>query len=72
MKFKIEQKDINKPLKLLYNMKTIIKGCNIRELDETNTKLYINNKKYKYQSFFIFEKEGIYDIQLIIGINTKS
>ena len=56
MKFKIEQKDVDKPVKMMYNMKNVIKGCDIRVLNETNTELYINNKRSKYKSYFIPEK----------------
>ena len=72
MRFKIEQQDVNKPVKILYNMKNVIPGCNLRELTDKNTKLYIGNKKTKYQSYFIPEKEGIYDIELKINIRLKS
>jgi len=34
------------------------------ELNESNTELFINNKKYKYQQSFKPEKEGIYQIKL--------
>ena len=37
---------------------------NLKELNELNTELYINNKKYKYKKYFIPEKEGIYSILL--------
>ena len=72
MRFKIEQKDVNKPIKILYNMKYVIQGCNIRELNDKNTELYIDNKRTKYQSYFTPEKEGIYDIKLKISIKLKS
>ena len=36
----------------------------IKELNESNTELYINNKKYKYEKYFIPEKEGDYNILL--------
>jgi surface protein len=69
MKFKFEQKDVNQPVKILYNMKNVIEGCNIRELNEKNTELYINNKRTKYKSYFIPEKEGEYKIELRFNIN---
>ena len=42
---------------------------NLKELNELNTKLYINNKNYKYQKYIIPEDEGIYDIKLKFNIN---
>ena len=72
MKIKIGKEDVNKPTKILYNLKRVIKDCNLKELNESNTELYINNKKYKYKSYFTPEKEGIYDIQLNINILMKN
>ena len=34
----------------------------LKELDETNTEIYISGKKVKFQRYFIPEKEGIYSI----------
>ena len=42
---------------------------NLKELNEFNTDLYINNHKYKYQKYFIPEKEGKYNIKLKFSIN---
>ena len=36
--------------------------------NQTNTELYINNKKYKYEKYFIPEKEGEYNILLKFNI----
>ena len=36
----------------------------LKELNESNTELYINNKIFKYKKYFIPEKEGVYDITL--------
>ena len=44
---------------------------NLKELNEDNTELYINNKKYKFTKYFIPEKEGKYKIKLIFKINIK-
>ena len=68
MKIKIEKNDVNKPTKILYNINGIISECDLRELNETNTELYINGKKHKYKSYFVPDKEGIYDIQINIKI----
>ena len=39
------------------------------ELNDSNCKLYINDKEYKYQKFFSFSKIGTYKIKLVININ---
>ena len=72
MKIVIEKFDVNKPTKMLYNIKEKIPDCDVKELNEENTELYINGKRYKYKSYFTPEKEGIYKIQLIIKILMKS
>ena len=72
MKINIEKNDVNKPTKILYNLKSVVEGCDLNELNESNTELYINNKKYKYKSYFIPEKEGIYNIQLNINVLMKN
>ena len=36
----------------------------LKELNESNTELYINNKKYKYNKYFIPDDEGEYHILL--------
>ena len=36
----------------------------LKELNESNVELYINNKKYKYEKYFIPDKEGLYNILL--------
>ena len=43
----------------------------LKELNESNVELYIDNKKYKYQKYFIPEKEGIYEIKLKFNILIK-
>ena len=40
----------------------------LKELNESNTELYINNKNYKYEKYFIPEKEGVYHILLKFNI----
>ena len=44
----------------LYNINEEIEGCDLKELNEINSELYINNKKYRYKTYIIPEKEGIY------------
>ena len=43
----------------------------LKELNESNVELYINNKKYKYQKYFKPEKEGDYEILLKFNILMK-
>ena len=40
----------------------------LKELNELNTELYINDKKYKYEKYFIPDKEGEYNILLKFNI----
>ena len=54
-----------------YGLKEIREKHNhdfLKELNELNTELYINNKKYKYEKYFIPEKEGDYHILLKFNI----
>ena len=46
MKLKIEKDDVNKPTKILYNIDSQRKDCDLKELNELNTELFINEKKY--------------------------
>ena len=72
IKLKIEKDDVNKLTKILYNINSQRDDCDLKELNESNTELFINEKKYDYKSFFIPEKEGIYEIQLNIKILMKN
>ena len=38
------------------------------ELNEYNTELFINEKKYKYKKFFKFSEKGIYNIKIKLNI----
>jgi len=44
---------------------------NLKELNESNTELYIDNKKVEYKKYFKPEKEGIYEIILKFNISIK-
>ena len=44
---------------------------NLKELNESNTELYINDIKYKYKKYFKPDKEGIYIIKLKFNIYIK-
>jgi len=43
----------------------------LKELNEVNTELYINNIKYKYKKYFKPKKEGIYNIIIKLNIQIK-
>ena len=43
----------------------------LKELNESEVELYINDKKYKYEKFFIPDKEGEYNILLKLKILMK-
>ena len=58
----------------LYLMTQSFKNCKLsqdysKRLNEFNTKLFINNKSYKYSKYFIPEKEGEYKINLKFNVN---
>ncbi len=44
---------------------------NLKELNESNTDLYINNKKVEYKKYFRPENKGIYEIILKFNISIK-
>ena len=62
---KIEKGDVNKEIYFLDNTDQFkIPHDNLKELNPNNTELFINNKKLKYQKFFIPLTEDIYKIKL--------
>ena len=71
----IKKDEINKKIYFLdnnnYNKNNLFSSHHnhLKELNEFNTELYINNKKYIYQKFFIPKKEGDHNIKLIFYIN---
>ena len=66
----VEEEDINKEIYFLDNINFIdekkVKHChdNLKELNESNTELYINNNKCKFKKYFKPENEGEYEIKL--------
>ena len=71
------EKDINKKIYFLDNG-SFEKGedkedshNNLKELNENNTKIYINNIEYKYCKYFKPEKVGLYEIRIEINIPIK-
>jgi len=72
LKLKIGQKDINERI---YFLSCVLFEDNIDEyhifnqLNESNTDLFIDGKKYTFQKYFRFENEGIYSIKIKIKKN---
>ena len=73
MTLKIEKKDIKKDIYFLDNTngnykiegKSVsLKHDNLKELNESNVELFINNNKLKFKKYFNPDKDGIYEIQL--------
>jgi serine/threonine protein kinase len=66
----INEDDIGKKIYFLDNPEYIDeytikdKHDHLKEMNEENTELYINNFKYKFKKYFIPEKEGLYTIKI--------
>jgi len=78
VKVKIRKKDINKEVYFLDNTNfsdwfTKKRHFHdfLKELNETNTKVYINDKEIPYKKYFIPKEEGIYDIKIVFNIKIK-
>ena len=78
LKIKIFQKEITKKVYFLDNTNftdwvTKKKHYHdfLTELNESNTKVYINNEEEKYKKYFIPKESGIYDIKLVFNIKMK-
>ena len=69
----VDEDNINKNIYFLDNTYKDGKPYHgyLKELNESNTKLYINKKEYKYNKYFIPKKEGIYSIVLKFTILMK-
>jgi len=74
----INKNDINKDIYFLDNTNNFIDNKNmkhyhdkLKELNELNTELFINDKKYKYKKYFNPDKIGIYIIKLKFNIYIK-
>ena len=85
LKIKIEKKDINKDIYIIYgaNFSTILENGKYSSyssrdfnkndiVNNSNTELFINNKKYEFYNYFRASKEGIYDVQLKFLFTFKS
>ena len=72
---KINKDDINKDIYFLdntngtYDDRLEHYNDNLKVLNESNTELYINDKKSKYKKYFKPDKEGIYIIKLKFNYN---
>ena len=69
LELKIEKKDINKDIYFLDNTPN---HGNLKELNESNVKVYINDEKYEFQKYFKPQKEGIYTIKLKFQIEIEN
>ena len=68
----IKENDINKDIYFLDNYKDISdKKEHLCELNELNTKLYIDSKEYSYKKYFKFWKGGKYDIKIKLNKKLK-
>ena len=72
---KVEEEDINKKIYFLDNTDYVDKETNqkhshynLKELNEKNVKIYIDEKEYKYSKFFKPKGEGIYKIKIKFDI----
>ena len=72
IKVNIDPKNINQKIYFINDSDVGMNGKKIiRELNENNTELYINEKKYKYTNYFIPKEKGIYNIKLKLSIKLK-
>ena len=78
LKLKVFSKDINKKVYFLDNTNYISWSTKIKhyhdylkELNESNTKVYINNKEIKYSKYFTPKEKGIYDIKIVFNVKMK-
>ena len=71
LKIKIDENDLNKEIYFLDNTdifdENLVKHYHdfLKELDEKNVDLFINDEKHKFQKFYSFDKKGDYSIKLI-------
>ena len=65
----IDKSEINKEIYFMDNYDNY--HNNLKELNDTNTELYINNIKYKYNKYFAPKNGGKYNIKIKININIK-
>ena len=68
LEIKINKEDINKKVYFLDNTK---EHNYLKELNVSNTELYIDNKKCEFKKYFIPDKEGIYEIKIKLKCTIK-
>ncbi len=73
---KIDKEDINKKVYFFDNgnednLPENYNRDNLKELNELNTELNINNNNYEYKKYFIPDKEGDYKINIKLNIDLK-
>ena len=61
IEMKINKEDINKNIYFLDNS---VFNSYLNELNDSNTEIFINEKKFKYEKYFVPEKEGIYRVNI--------
>ena len=66
---KVGKDDINNNIYFLDNYKDEKGNRHLKELNESNTEIYIDNNKYDFNKYFIPEDEGDYDIKIKFNIN---
>ena len=71
LRIEINKFNINNNISILGYLKPGLDRQILRELNESNTEIYINDKKYKFCRFFKFPKEGIYHIKLKFNVNIR-
>lgn len=70
LELKIEKDDLNKEVYFLDNTdifdENLVKHFHdyLKELNDSNVELFIDEKKIKYQKFYTFEKTGTYSVKL--------
>lgn len=72
LELKVNKEDINYPVYFLDNVEDENHFHSyLKELNETNAKIFNNGKEHKYQKFFKPKKEGIYKLKLQFDIIMK-
>ena len=77
LKIKVDKNDIDKEIYFLDNTdifdENLVKHFHdfLKEIDESNVELYINDEKQKFKKSHIFDKKGEYSIKLIFKTKIK-
>ncbi len=74
IKIRINYYDINRDIYFLNKINHYYSRHlkELKELNESNVELYINNEKMKFKKYFNPKKIGLYEIKLIIKIDIKN